>query len=95
MKKCTVMVKVPPSPEPGGRGRTKPSGEEEWRPRQTAGSPGSKRCPMEGIVGGRGVQPETQAQVGGLRNLGAESSHPSPSCQPSAAKVSAGRGRQS
>lgn len=37
-KKCTVMVKVPPPPGPWGWGRTKLSGEEEWRAGQTAGS---------------------------------------------------------
>lgn len=58
-KKCTVMVKMPP--RPGGQGKMKISGKEEWRPRQTAGSAGNKRCPREGIVGGggRGVQPDS------------------------------------
>ena len=58
-KKCTVMVKVAPPPGPWGWGRTKLSGEEEWRAGQRAGSTSSKRCPMEDNVAGRGVQPKT------------------------------------
>lgn len=57
MKKCTVMVKVPPGP--WGQGRRKLSGEKEWRPRQTEGG---KRCPAEGIAGpgvsGRTLRPK-------------------------------------
>lgn len=78
------------APRPRGWGRTKLSGE-EWRHTQTAGS--KKGC-AEGIVGGRGLLPETQVQVGGLWDVGVGSSRPSPSCLPSAAKVSAGRGRR-
>lgn len=63
------------APGPRGWGRTKLSGEEEWRHTQTAGS---KRGWAEGIVGGRGLQPETQVQVGGLCDVGEASSRPLP-----------------
>lgn len=69
-QKCTVTVKVPPQAQGMLSG-------EERRHIQPAGS---KRRWAEGTAGGRGLPPETQVQVGGLWDAGAESSPPSPSC---------------
>ena len=63
MQKCTVTLKV--SPGPRERGKMKPYGVGGGR---ETGQQASGDGPLEGIEGGVGVgiQPETQAQVGGL-----------------------------
>lgn len=76
MQKCTVMVKVPPHPGPRHRARCSFLEGKFGDPRA-----GIKRCSLGGHHGGRvgrGSQAETQAQVGGLWDLGVGSSRPQP-----------------
>lgn len=89
MKKCTVMVKVPPGP--WGQGRRKLSGEKEWRPRQTLGT----SCRLAEGIAGPGVSGQRlRPKLVGSGMWGQKAATPRPSCLPSTAKVSAGRGKR-
>lgn len=82
------------SPGPRERGKMKPSGVEGGR---ETGQQASGDAPSEGIAGewewGSSRRPRPKLMGSGI-DRGRKAAAPSPSCLPSVAKVSAGRGRR-
>lgn len=87
-KNCTVMARCPWAQGMGQDGAF-------WRRMMEMHAGGSQPGGWaEGIVGGRGLRPRPKSKLVGSGRWGREAAAPSPSCPPSAAKVSAGRGRR-